>query len=330
MKKIHILIILIFSFTYLTPAQNLFPLLGGQRVGTAAATFLKIDIGAEATAMAGSYIAIAHDATTLYWNPAGAAQVDDNSFTISHIEWPVDIQYEFAGYIYHLGDIGSFGISLGMLHMSDMEVTTEYHPTGNGTYFRYYDTFAALTYSRKLTTQFSFGASIKYVEEGLDDLKMRGVMLDMGTFYWTGFRDLRFAVSLSNFGPDMKPGGSYYTSNSEGNQVKKQYESFSPPTIFRVGTVMGVYSDNEFDVTTSFQINHPVDNAENAVAGFDFGYMKHLHLRAGYRINYDEENFTFGAGVIIPVEPVAIDLDYAYKSFLNLGATHQFTLNFKF
>ncbi|MCB0283896.1 MAG: PorV/PorQ family protein [Calditrichaeota bacterium] len=330
MKKTFLLLTVYFIFTGSLLAQNLFPLLGGQRVGTSVATFLKIDIGAEATAMAGSYIAIANDATTLYWNPAGADQVDGNSFTISHIEWPVDIQYDYAGFIYHFGDLGSFGISLGMLHMPDMEVTTEYHPTGTGAYFRYYDSFAALTYSKKLTDQFSFGTSIKFVEEGLDDLKMRGVMVDLGTFYWTGFRDLRFAVSLSNFGPDMKPDGSYYADNTEGTQIKKEYESFSPPTIFRVGAAMGIFNTDEYDITTSFQINHPVDNAENAVAGLDFGYMKHLHLRAGYRINYDEENFTFGAGFLIPVKPVSINLGYAYKSFLNLGATHQFTLDFKF
>jgi hypothetical protein len=329
MRKHKLLFIFILISSALN-AQNLFPLLGGQRVGTAAASFLKIDIGAEATAMGGSYIAIAHDATTLYWNPAGAAQIEKNSFTVSHIEWPVEIQYDYAGFIYHLGSFGSIGLSLGMLHMPDMEVTTEYHPTGNGEYFRYYDTFAALTYSRKLTDQFSFGASFKFVEEGLDDLKMRGVMVDFGTFYWTGFRDLRFAVSLSNFGPDMQPAGSYIATDTDGNSSTEEYESFSPPTLFRVGVAMGIYNDDTYDVTTSFQINHPVDNAENAVVGVDFGYMENLHLRAGYRINYDEENFTFGAGFHLPIEPIALDVDYAYKSFLNLGATHQFTFNFLF
>jgi hypothetical protein len=323
--------ILIFQFlTAVGFAQNLFPLLGGQRIGTAAATFLKIDVGAEATAMSGAYVAMANDATTLYWNPAAAAQVPDNTFTLSHIEWPVDIQYEFLGYLHHIENLGTIGISMGMLHMPEMEVTTEYHPTGTGEYFQYYDTFGAFTFAMKMTEQFSFGASVKYVEEGLAGLTMSGWMIDVGTFYWTGFKTLRFAVGLSNFGEDMKPDGSYISTNKDGEKTTELYEAFSPPTTFRVGTAMEVWQTEQYALTTSFQVNHPVDNAENAVLGLDFSYLSNLHLRAGYRINYDEERFTFGAGFLVPISSLKFALDYAYKDFTNLGSTHQFTFNFQF
>jgi hypothetical protein len=221
-------------------------------------------------------------------------------------------------------------LSLGMLHMPEMEVTTEYHPTGNGEYFQYYDTFGALTFAMKMTEQFSFGASVKYVEEGLAELKMGGWMIDLGTFYWTGFKSLRFAVSLSNFGPDMKPDGRYIKANRDGRFIEKSYESFSPPTTFRVGTAMEVLETEQYALTTSLQINHPVDNAENAVIGLDFSYIKNLHIRAGYKINYDEEKFTLGAGFQVPVSSLNFTVDYAYKSFSNLGSTHQFTFDFQF
>jgi hypothetical protein len=330
MKKIFFTLVIFQLLGSLASGQGLFPLLGGQRVGTAAATFLKIDVGAEATAMSGAYVAMASDATTLYWNPGAAAQVPNNSLTLSHIEWPVDIQYEFLGYVHHLEDFGTIGLSLGMLHMPDMEVTTEYHPTGTGEYFRYYDTFAALTLAMKMTEQFSFGISAKYVEEGLAELKMGGWLIDFGTFYWTGFESLRFAVSLSNFGPDMKPTGSYQKRTKEGDYNEENYEAFSPPTTFRVGTAMEVIETENYALTTSFQINHPVDNVENAVVGLDFSYLNNLHLRAGYRINYDEERFTLGAGFIVPISSLEFSVDYAYKSFTNLGSTHQFTFDFQF
>lgn len=311
-------------------AQNLFPLLGGQRAGTAAATFLKIDVGAQATAMSGAVAAIADDASVLYWNPAGAAQLDGNYLTISHIEWPVDIQYEYIGYVHHFPKIGTFGLSCGMLHTEDMEVTTEYHPTGNGEYFRYNDTFIALTFSMKMTNRFSYGASIKYVEENLAGLKMGGWMIDLGTFYWTGYKSLRFAVSLVNFGQDLKPTGTYWKKTRDGTLEEKKYEAFSPPTMFRVGSAMDVYSTERYCVTASVQINHPMDNAENAVMGFDFQFLKQLHLRGGYRINYDEERFTFGAGFLLPINHNKFVLDYAFKDFVNLSTTHQFTLGFQF
>jgi len=310
--------------------QSLFPLLGGQRVGTAAMSFLKIDVGAQATAMSGASVAMASDASTLYWNPGASAFVSNNYLTLSHTEWPVDIQYEYFGYIHHIDGIGTFGVSFGMLHMEDMEVTDEYHPTGTGEYFRYFDSFGALTYSLKITERFSAGASLKYAKEHLAGLEMGGWMVDFGTLYWTGFRTLRFAVSLVNFGEDLRPGGNYLKKTIEGNYQETEYESFSPPTTFRVGTAMDFYTTEEYSFTTSFQINHPVDNAENAVLGLEFEYLKYLFLRAGYRINYDEEKFTMGAGFLVPIVETNLALDYSYKEFSNLGSTHQFTLGFSF
>ena len=330
-KKVTLIsLVIIINIPFISFSQNLFPLLGGQRAGTAAATFLKIDVGAQAAAMSGAAVALASDATTLYWNPAAAAQLTGNFLTMSHIEWPVDIQYEYLGYIHHIPRIGTFGISCGMLHMADMEVTSVYHPTGTGEYFRYNDTFIAFTYAKKMTTRFSFGTSVKYVQEYLAGLKMGGWMIDLGTFYWTGFKSLRFAVSLVNFGPDLKPDGTYMKKTKEEGLSETKYEAFSPPTTFRVGSAVDVYSSEQYSLTTCFQINHPVDNAENAVIGLDFGLLNHLHLRSGYRINYDEEKFTFGAGFLANINQSKIVIDYAYKDFSNLSSTHQFTLGFQF
>ena len=333
MKRTIKLTIVIASFLLLasqTRAQDLFPLLGGQRVGTASATFLKIDIGAEAAGMGGAFVAMASDATSLYWNPAAAAQLNQNFLSISHIEWPVDIQYDYLGYVHHFENFGSFGVSVGMLHMEDMEITTEYYPTGTGEYFTYSDTYAALTYSLRMTNRFSFGTSLKFVEENMAGIKMNGWLIDLGTFYWTGWRSMRFAVSLVNFGQDLKPDGTYQKKTKEGDYITEKYESFSPPTTFRVGAAMEVYESEKFTTTAAFQINHPVDNAENAVMGFNFQIFNMLELRTGYRINYDEEKFTFGIGVNQKIGNTQLKFDYAYKDFNNLSSSHQISAGFGF
>jgi hypothetical protein len=214
--------------------------------------------------------------------------------------------------------------------MAGMEVTTEYHPRGNGEYFGYNDAFAALTYALKMTNRFSFGTTIKYVGQNMAGITMGGWMIDLGTFYWTGYKSLRFAVSLVNFGTDLVAEGTYMKRTREGGLTEKSYESFSPPTTFRVGAAMEAITTDQYTLTTAFQINHPVDNAENLVVGLDAGLMKLLHIRTGYRINYNEEKWTFGAGVNYTWMGLKTTLDYAFKDFENLSSTHQFSLGFIF
>ena len=74
--------------------------------------------------------------------------------------------------------------SLISLRTDDMEITTETQPFGTGTYFSFGDVAVALSYARKMTDQFSFGVTARYVEETLDILKMRGILFDLGTYYF--------------------------------------------------------------------------------------------------------------------------------------------------
>jgi len=313
----------------LAKGQGLLPLLGGQRAGTASATFLKIEVGARAAAMGGAFVAMPGDVTSMYWNPALAAQQKNNQLSASHIEWPANIQYEFMGYIQRVSTNAFVGVNFASLHMADMEVTTEYHPHGTGEYFSYGDILAGLTYSLKMTDRFSFGASAKFVQEDLAGLKMTAWMVDFGTFYWTGYKSLRFAVSLVNFGPDMKPEATYIKRVGRSD-VESSYEEFSPPTTFRIGSAMDVLDRHHHLVTASLQINHPVDNSENAVFGVEYGYHNLLQLRSGYRINIDEQGLTAGAGVRFEFAKTTAHLDFAYLPMGLLGATNQFTLGVEF
>ena len=205
MKYLITILLIMFSFAEIKP--QLFPVLGGQRAGISTAQFLKIGVGGRATAMGDAFIAIANDVSALYWNPAGLTQFTENQVMFSHNKWVVDINHDFVGAVYHLDDANSFGVSLTSLSMDQMKVTTEYSPFGTGEYFGFSDLGISVSYSRRMTEQFSFGGTIRYIEESLDKLKMRGVMIDLGTFYWTGLGTTRFAVAVTNFGNDFAPDG---------------------------------------------------------------------------------------------------------------------------
>jgi len=321
MKRI-IYIVLFLALAFEAKAQ-LFPTLGGQRAGISTAQFLKIGVGSRASAMGDAFVAVANDASALYWNPAGLSLFADNQVIFSHNEWVVDIKHDFAGVVYHMDATNTFGVALTSLRTNDMPVTTEFAPFGTGEYFTYSDLAVALSYSRKMTEQFSFGGTVRYVEETLDKLKMRAVMIDLGTFYYTGLGTSRFAVAVTNFGNQMAPDGEVVL---WGKRKVTEWQSFSPPTIFRIGFAFEPYQNEEHKVTTSIQLNHPNDNSENVSLGAEYTWKTTLFLRGGYKFNVDEQNYTFGAGVFVPLSIANFTLDYAYSNFTKLGSAHRFSI----
>ena len=319
-----------------TPARaQLVPNLGGQRAGISAYQFLKIGAGARGVGMGESAVAAATDASALYWNPAALVQFADDQAIAAHTEYLVDIKHEFFGLVWHLTSQDAVGASFTSLHMTDMEITTEAQPFGTGRYFAFGDIAAGLSYSRKMTDQFSFGATVKYVEETLDVLKMRSVLVDLGTWYWTGLGSTRFAVVIANFGADVAPKGTVTT--FDGTQISG-FQSFSVPTEFRLGFAMDAFQTEDNLLTTSIQLNHPNDNAENVRLGLEYSFRKTFFLRAGIKRTIgqqflgadltSEENVALGAGVLVPMGLSVIGADYAWTNFSRLGSVHRFNLTF--
>ena len=321
-NKIYISIIFLLILCTDSKAQ-LFPVLGGQRAGISTAQFLKIGVGGRAAALGESFVAISDDASALYWNPAGLAQFSENQVIFSHNIWLVDINHDFLGAVYHLDTDNTFGISLTSLSMDKMPVTTEFAPFGNGEYFGFSDVALSVSYARRMTEQFSFGGTVKYIEETLDKLKMRGIMIDIGTYYRTGLGSTRFAVAVSNFGAELAPDGDVVL---VGNRKKSEWQSFAPPTIFRIGFAFEPYQSGEHIITTSIQLNHPNDNSENVSLGVEYSWSRILFLRGGYKINVDEQNYSFGAGINVPISIAKFTFDYAFANFERLGSAHRFSI----
>lgn len=306
---------------------QLIPVLGSQRAGTAMGQFLKIGVGGRAVGMGESFVAVANDASALYWNPAGITQFNENQAIFSHTNWPVDVQHEFFGYVQHLGTVNVIGFGITALHTDNFEETTEFQPLGTGNFVSFGDIAVGVTFARKMTDRFSVGLTVKYIDETLADLHARNVFVDFGTFYWTGFGSSRFAVSITNFGTNMKPSGSITL--RDGTKID-DFQDFSPPTIFRIGFATEIMDNHAHKITTSVQLNHLNDNAENVNLGLEYWWNSVLALRGGYRANVDEESFAFGGGLSLPLNIIHLDLDVSYSDFGRLGNASRFSASIKF
>ena len=312
---------------------QLVPNLGGQRSGISSYQFLKIGGDARGAAMSEAVIAVTNDASAIFWNPAGLANSTSDQVIVSHAEWLVDVQHEFAAASYHLDAGNVIGFSFISLHTDPMKITTEYQPTGNGNYFNFSDIAVGGTFARKMTDQFSFGVTVKYVRESIAELHTDAFMVDVGTFYYMGLGSSRFSVVVSNFGNNVKPKGTVL--NGKGAEVS-EFQDFSPPTMFRLGYAFEPWQDEENRLTASVQLNHPNDNAENVRLGFEYEYGSLFSLRCGVKRTIGEpllsqstssaEDVSFGGGVKLPLGFTNVNVDYAFTNFNVLGAVHRITV----
>jgi len=323
-KNIYYLLIVIFCllFADISYAQ-LFPNLGGQRVGTSSLSFLKIGNSARATGTAETFVAVANDMSALNYNPAGLVLFNENGLTFTHTQWFVDTRLEHLGGVFHFGS-NAIGLSVISLRTEDMKVTTEYQPDGTGDYFRYSDLSVGVSFARQMTDQFSFGATIKYVEEADGLLKMKTVLGDLATYYKTGLGTSRFAVMISNFGGQVSPSGSV---DLIGGRTANSFQKFPPPTLFKIGFAFEPWMDKNNRLTTSIQLNSPNDNAENFSIGGEYAYKDFLFVRGGYKFNVDAESFAAGAGFKFPISFAKANLDYSIAKYKELGFTQRFSLS---
>ncbi|MBN1503790.1 MAG: PorV/PorQ family protein [Candidatus Eisenbacteria bacterium] len=307
--------------------------LGGQRVGTTSGTFLKLPLSAPGAAMAGAYVAVVDDVTSVGWNPAGLATVAQKGFSVTHIQWFADVDYTFGAYAQPWEAFnGSVGVFFGSLSTT-MDETTEYMPYGTGRKFAFTDWLAGVTLARRLTDKLMVGANVKYVREELGTDVGGPVtnswLLDIGTKYYVGLSSIRMAMYFSNFGPEMKPSGTF-VGLLDGSRIEQDYEGFAPPTVFKFGIAFDPVKNEMHRLTAAAEMNHYADNEETIRAGAEYELADVAFLRGGYDMNSDDMGPAFGVGLKVKYAGINGTIDYSYMKGEYLGNVNIFTLNFAF
>ena len=114
--KMNLLIVLTIFASLVYQAQAVDNMTSGSsagefsKVGVAGAQFVKIPVGARANGM-GAYAAVANDLTSIYWNPAGLAEVKYMAGNFSYSSWFSDFQQSFAAMSLPIGDYFTSALS---------------------------------------------------------------------------------------------------------------------------------------------------------------------------------------------------------------------------
>ncbi len=337
MKRV---IILLFISVAILSAQAV------SKVGMTAAQFLKIGVGARATGMGEAFVAVANDASALYWNPAGIAEVKSPEFIFVKTNWIADIYHAYFGFAMPIGIMGTIGGSVTYLGMPDMEVRTVYEPNGTGERFSASDVAVTFSYGKFFTDKFSFGVNTKLVSETIYRMNATGVAVDIGLLYRIDFHNIRLGMNFSNFGTKMQLTGEntgfvYHPDPSRGPSTQPHVPAelktgkYELPMRFQVGLAGYLVEKPNFKVLLAVDAVHPNDNTEYFNVGTEISLLNMLYVRGGYRtigMRDAEGGLSFGMGVNwrIPGSVMNLKVDYSYTDFGRLKNTHRVTLGTSF
>ncbi len=285
-----------------------------------AAPFLKTQAGARGIGL-GAFVAVADDASALWWNPAGLAGLSRKEATLMHNEFFQDLRQEFAGYAHPLKVGRVIGVSATLLTMTtDLERRSgvgEDDPfvpltKVEGT-FGASDYAVAVSYGHRFHGGWDGGITGKFIRQKVDDTTGASAAADLGVLYHPEGRRWVVGGAIQNLGPNLS-----FVSNG-----------FPLPLTVRAG---GSYRLPRQNLLLAFEVDQPLRNYAVISAGAELAVLKWFHPRAGYRYKWFGNDLgalsglTAGAGLRYR----GAALDYVFQPFGDLGSAHRLSLSFRF
>ena len=319
MKKLT-LILLIFVFSLIT-VSNVFA------VSEAAVLFLLISPGARASGMGESFVALADDATAIYWNPGGLAFLEGKEIIFMHCKWLPglvdDMFYEFASYRHYVESIGgTIAANVTYLNMGEQVWTGEGGDEMGR--FQSYDFAITLGYATKVTDNVGLGVNVRYIQSMLapdwvDVGQEKGsgsgnaFAFDVGVLWKLGFiKGLSFGATLANMGPkiayvdaaqadplptNLKLGFAYRILDKKYNRLTMTMDT-NKLMVVKEGDESDAFYEAVFTSWTDKPLDQQLKELITCV-GLEYVYNNMIFLRTGYY--YDEVGKvkfpTFGAGL---------------------------------
>lgn len=293
------------------------------KAGTTAASFLKIGIGSRADSMGTAFTGLADDVTPLYWNPAGLAQLEQRSLSVTHNESFENIRHDFAGYTWARNATRWAGALYGLYIPSELERRSglneddPFEPlTPIEGYFGAYDVCAQVSAARQVMPALSLGVSLKAIQQSIDNLSAFGIGMDAGALYRAPHSRLSLGAALIN----------------TGTPIKFREKSYVLPLTLRTGAALRVHDR----LTCTADIVVPYDNFPSAAAGVEYVPLKMIALRGGYRYRLhglelgDLSGMSAGMGLSVPLRGMTLAFDYAFVPYGVLGNSQRISLTILF
>lgn len=319
-SKIGLFCLILLVYNNLLYAQ-LFPNLGGQRAGISSFPSLKSDISPRAIALSGAMTTLEGDAYSSHWNPATMVDLNSINIGLSTRMYPMGVSHHFVGATYRISPTDLVALSINNLTSGYMKERTEFFPGGTGVEFAANTMALGVSYAKEITYKFSFGATVKFIQETYDLFRANALAVDAGFIYKTDYKGLRFGAFLQNFGGNTRATGS-------ANNFSFVNKAFTPdaypvPLVFKFGASFVPLKTEIHHLNAAAEVNHPNDNATNVRMGLEYSYQYIVFFRAGYAINMAAMSIpTAGMGLRINYKDHKMFINYAFTSSNAFGLNH--------
>src|SRR3989339_1857346 len=155
--------------------------------GTGIFPFLKINPAARPVGMGDIDCLVTSQAILV--NPAVIPWLRSSELSVQHLVYLSDVNYSLINYLKPIDGVSGISASLGYLGVGGLKKTV-YDPASIDGYtesgsFDYSDTLVQIAYGRTIARGFSFGSSIKAVQESIDGKSSIGAMVSLSGFYYT-------------------------------------------------------------------------------------------------------------------------------------------------
>ena len=295
---------------FLLLAALFFPALElNARAAAGAAAFLEIDGGARAAAMGGAFTAVADDASSVFYNPAGPALLNKPEAMLSHSQWLEGLWNEHAAYVRPLSEKITVFTGVSALLGPPLE---KYNSGGERTgSFSAADGAFGIGVAAELRPDLYAGLNLKAVYAAADQEKALAYAGDLGLVKNLGA--LRLGFSAQNL----------------GTRMKLYKESFDLPRIVRAGAAYRIretyWLSGEAVKTGDAKIFLAAGVEAEGILTQDYTASVRLGYKQGRSKNAGP-GFSAGAGL----RNGDLAADYAFSPFGDLGDTHRFTFSYKF
>lgn len=265
--------------------------------GFGAFSGFKSGIGARALAMGGAFVAVADDATAVYWNPAGLAQVNDTRIAAMSTDlYGLGITHQFIGAVSTLANIG-IGLGYERMAVSLQEVGGGGEP---GDMFDWNESAILGTLAANIMDIGLAGVTAKYYMASALGDSADGFGFDLGLLVNLG--DM-FTIGVTA----MDLAGSKISWSDHADMITGLYKAGVAMKL--VDDTLILAADIDFDGT----------DLGDAHMGVEFSLIPELALRGGVVLTNEYQDYYFGVGAGINIAGLAVDAAYILDE--NIGNT---------